>query len=142
MCVRTVCSTSSIINNIEHGVEVIAAMKVNDSSSRVRSFARSLIFFLFCVLGIDPNPDGSHFLRIPWGRILHSASLDFVYSAIGHDCDLLWPSTLSTDVGNHVQCLDAVDDVSKDTRELGVHVCQDDAKLRRNLREIQRLRLV
>ena len=63
-----------------------------------------------------------------------SASLDFVYSAIGHDCDLLWPSTLSTDVGNLVQCLDAVDDVSKDTRELGVHVGQDDAKLGRNLK--------
>ena len=39
VCVRTVCSTSSIfiINNIEHGVEVIAAMKVNDFCSRLRS---------------------------------------------------------------------------------------------------------
>ena len=62
------------------------------------------------------------------------SSLDFVYSAIGHDRDLLRPSTLSADVGDLVQGLDAVDDVSKDTRELGVHVCQDNAKLGRNLR--------
>jgi len=36
VCVRSVLNIF-IINNIEHGVEVIAAMKVNDSSSRVRS---------------------------------------------------------------------------------------------------------
>ena len=74
-------------------------------------------------------------MRIPRGT--HPpifASLDFVYSAIGHDGDLLRPSTLTADVGNHVQGLDAVDDVSKDTRELGVHVCQDNAKLGRNLK--------
>ena len=74
-------------------------------------------------------------MRIPRGT--HPpifASLDFMYSAIGHDGDLLRPSTLTADVGNHVQGLDAVDDVSKDTRELGVHVCQDNAKLGRNLK--------
>ena len=81
------------------------------------------------------NASASSSVRaLPLGPTRLSTSLHFVNSAVGDDCHLLGPPALAPDVGDLVQGLDAVDDVSKYPGELGVHVCQDYAKLRRNLK--------
>lgn len=48
--------------------------------------------------------------------------------------DFLGSPTFATDVSNFVQGLNAGDDMAENSRELGVHVSQNDTELRGHLK--------